>query len=95
VTQLHERLATSVGEWRKKPDKGGKPGTGKVCLVEVKAERDRSSPREGERGRKAFALRQWQRLDPDRLRYEMVFTPSSVVHPDQTEAVRRWLEEEP
>ena len=51
MTQLHERLATSVGEW--------------------------------------------QRLDPDRLRYEMVFTPSSVVHPDQTEAVRRWLEEEP
>lgn len=80
---------------RKKPDKGGKPGTGKVCIVEVKAERDRSSPREGERGRKALALRRWQKLDPDRLRYEMVFTPSSVVHPDQSKAVRRWLEEEP
>lgn len=77
---------------RKKPDKGGRYGSGKVCIVEIKAERDRSSPREGETGRKALAVRKWQELDPARLRYEMVFTPSAIVTSDQTRRVRDWLE---
>ncbi len=77
---------------RKKPVAGGVAGSGRVCIVEVKAERERSHPSDGERGRKAMALRKWEELNPDRLKYEMVFTPAAVVTADQTNAVRRWVE---
>ncbi len=56
---------------RKKVTEGAEPGSGRVCIVEVKAERERAHPNDGERGRKAMALREWEDLYPDRLKYEM------------------------
>jgi type III restriction enzyme len=68
---------------RKKPKPGGKPGSGRVFIVEIKAERERAHPVDGENGRKALALRKWETLNPDRLKYQMIFTATDAVSADQ------------
>ncbi len=79
---------------RKKPRKGGRPGSGKVLIVEIKREHDRAHPVDGEKGLKAMALRKWEKLNPDRLKYQMIFTSTAIVTPDQMRETREFLEEE-
>jgi len=43
--------------------------------------------------REALAVRRWETLNPDRLRYEMIFTESDTIAGDRTQAVRRFAEE--
>lgn len=78
---------------RKKPKKGCRPGTGKVFIVEVKAERERGDSLEGENGRKAMALRKWESLNPNQLKYQMIFTATDTIPADELRAVRRFVEE--
>ncbi len=80
---------------RRNPPKGGKRGSGKAIIVEVKKEHDRAHPVDGERGAKAMALRGWESLNPGRLKYEMVFTASDVVGTDQVAALLPPPEEGP
>ena len=77
---------------RKKPAKNGKRGTGKVYIVEIKREHDRSHPVDGENGKKAMALRKWEELNPERLKYQMIFTSTDTVSADQVQEVRKLLE---
>ncbi len=99
-TDFYVEYKDDKGKWRrytpdfvirKKPDAGGKPGTGRVLVVEIKRERDRAHPLDGERGRKAMALRRWEELNPDRLKYEMIFTATDAVTVDQVLASHRLL----
>jgi hypothetical protein len=74
------------GKWRRYiPDfiirKKGKAG--KCLIVEIKSEDRRQHPLDGENGRKALALRRWEKLNPDRLKYQMIFTDSDQVSADQ------------
>lgn len=78
---------------RKKPKRGGRPGTGKVFIVEVKREYDRAHPIDGENGKKAMALRRWERLNPNRLKYQMIFTATDTVPADEMGVVRQFVEE--
>lgn len=78
---------------RKKPKRGGQPGTGRVFIVEIKREHDRAHPVDGENGRKAMALRKWETLNPDRLKYQMIFTDTDTVPADEMGIVRRFVEE--
>lgn len=78
---------------RRKPRRGGKPGSGKVLIVEIKAERERAHPVDGESGRKAMALRKWEHLNPDRLKYRMIFTSTDTVTADQLQEAREFIEE--
>jgi type III restriction enzyme len=81
------------GKWRRyTPDFVIRKKDGKSIIVEIKAENERGDPVNGERGKKAIALRRWEDLNPERLKYEMVFTPGDVVSPDQIQAVR-WFTE--
>jgi hypothetical protein len=41
----------------------------------------------------APAVRKWERLNPDRLRYEMIFTDTDTVAADRPGAVRRFVGE--
>jgi type III restriction enzyme len=61
---------------------------GKTLIVEIKREHDREHPIDGEQGRKAMALRKWEDLDPDRLRYHMIFTPGETVPYDRMAKAR-------
>ncbi|MBE3132120.1 MAG: nucleotidyltransferase domain-containing protein [Acidobacteria bacterium] len=38
-------------------------------------------------------LRRWEALNPDRLRYQIIFTETDIVTPDQTRDVCRFAEE--
>jgi hypothetical protein len=40
-----------------------------------------------------MAIRRWEQLDPDRLKYRMIFTSTEAVTADQTEEVRHFVEE--
>ena len=76
---------------RKKPAKGKRKGTGKVFIVEVKDARLRPDPVDGENGRKAVAIRKWQRADPDRFTYHMIFADAPTVPADELEPVREFV----
>lgn len=67
---------------------------GKALIVEIKSERERENPIEGMIGRKAMELRKWVGLNPDRLKYEMIFTGGAVVTPDLMKPVRVFMEDE-
>jgi hypothetical protein len=78
---------------RKKPNKGCKTGTGKVFIVEVKREHDRAHLIDGENGKKAMALRKWEKLNPERFKYQIIFTGTDTVSVDQMRDFRKFLEE--
>lgn len=77
---------------RKKPEKGKKPGTGKVIIVEIKAERERDHRIDGENGKKALAIRKWEKLNPERLRYQMIFTSTDIVTSDQMKGIQQFID---
>ena len=82
------------GKWRRyTPDfiirKKGKRG--KCLIVEIKAENQRGHPLDGENGRKALSLRQWEELNPDRLKYEMIFSASDVVAVNQLKTAKDFV----
>ena len=78
---------------RKKAGPGRPKGSGRVYIVEIKAERDRDDGVNGERGTKAMELRKWEALNPDRLKYEMIFTSTEYVTHDQMKHAMRFAEE--
>ncbi|MBC8420010.1 MAG: DEAD/DEAH box helicase family protein [Desulfobacterales bacterium] len=87
------------GKWRNyTPDfvirkKGKRSKPGKCLIVEIKAERERAHPLDGEGGRKAIAMKRWVDLNPEHLQYEMIFTPSDAISVNQTLKVRDFVEE--
>jgi type III restriction enzyme len=101
-TDFYVEYKDEKGKWRRytpdfvirqKPGKGKKPGSGKVFIVEIKAERERAHPLDGEHGRKALALRKWEALNPDRLQYQMIFANTDTVTVDQLRDARAFVEE--
>ncbi len=81
------------GRWhRYTPDFIIRRKDGRCLIVEIKAERERKHPVDGETGRKALAVRQWEKLNPDRLKYEMIFVKDDVLASDQTRDAREFVE---
>ena len=64
-----------------------------VEVLQIKREYDRAHPVDGENGKKAMALRRWENLNPDRLRYQMLFTATDTVSADQMQEAPRFIEE--
>jgi len=82
------------GKWRRyTPDFVIRRKDGRVLIVETKREHDRSHPVDGEKGKKAMAMRRWEKLNPDRLKYEMIFTSTDQVGFDQTVDARAFVAE--
>ncbi|MGE0393639.1 MAG: nucleotidyltransferase domain-containing protein [Vicinamibacterales bacterium] len=77
---------------RRKPGPGMPAGSGRVCIVEVKAENERVDQVNGLAGAKAMALKKLERLNVDRLKYEMIFTATSTVEYDSMQAVWTFCE---
>ena len=48
---------------------------------------------DGEGGKKAMALRRWENLNPDRLRYQMILTATDTVTADQMQEAWKFAEE--
>ncbi len=60
--------------------------------MEIKSEHDRQHPVEGEHGKKAMATRKWVGLNPDRLKYEIVFAKEDTIGYDQIKRLRDFVE---
>jgi len=52
---------------------------GKCLIVEVKSEKERANEIDGENGAKALATRKWEGLNPDKLKYQMIFTSTDGI----------------
>jgi len=66
---------------------------GRCYIVEIKMENKRHDAVDGEHGRKAIAVQQWVGLNPDRLKYEMIFTASDSVAFNQLSPAKQFIEE--
>jgi type III restriction enzyme len=65
----------------------------RCLIVEIKAENMREDPVNGEMGTKALAVRRWETLNPDKLRYEMVFVRDDVLTYDDSANARQFAED--
>jgi len=91
-TEFHVEYKGEDGKWhRYSPDFVVRRKDGRCTIVEIKAERERAHPVDGEQGRKAMAIRSWEDLNPDTLQYEMIFTDSDSVGFNQLARVRDFI----
>lgn len=89
-----EYLGTD-GKWhRYSPDFVIRRKDGRSYIVEIKQERMRGDEIDGERGRKAMAVRKWEELNPDKLKYEMLFTSSDSIAFNQMKRAKEFVERE-
>ena len=75
---------------RRKPDDGGEPGSGKVLIIEVKSEREREAAAAGPKG---MAMKEWQSINPERIRYKIISTSTDAIPADGLEEVRAFMME--
>ncbi|MFN2544807.1 MAG: nucleotidyltransferase domain-containing protein [Actinomycetota bacterium] len=73
---------------RKKAPPGRAAGSGKVLIVEIKSPLD---PVKTEM--KAMAVKGWEELNPERIKYELIVTKSEIVPADLLEASRVFVRE--
>jgi type III restriction enzyme len=82
------------GRWhRYSPDFVIRREDGRCYIVEIKDARFRDDAVDGENGRKAAAVKKWVGLNPEELRYEMIFTPSDAIAFNQLAPTRQFIEE--
>jgi type III restriction enzyme len=65
---------------------------GRCLIVEIKSERERENPIDGEKGAKALATRKWEGLNPDKLKYQIIFTPKENIDASSLAKVQKALE---
>lgn len=75
------------------PDFVVRRNDGRCLIVEIKAEKFKKDPVDGEKGAKAIAIRQWEKLNPDKLRYQMVFVKDDVLTRKNSADARKFVEE--
>jgi len=101
-TDFYVEYKDDKGKWRRyTPDFVVRRKDGRVLIVEVKAAMHRPTVEAelvagkavSKEGRKALAVKKWEHLDPEKLKYEILFTDSDVVTADQLAVARRFLEE--
>jgi hypothetical protein len=62
-------------------------------VLQIKRDYERTHSVDGKNSKKAMALRWWENLNPDRLRYQMIFTATDTVTADQMQEAMRFAEE--
>jgi type III restriction enzyme len=67
-------------------------GNGKCLIVEIKSERERTHEIDGENGAKAIATRKWEGLNPEKLKYQMVFVKGDSVEPEPLQQVKDFID---
>ena len=64
---------------------------GKCLIVEIKSERERGHEIDGENGAKAVATRRWEHLNPDRLKYQMIFVKQDTINNEDFKEARKFI----
>lgn len=93
-TDFYVEYKGEDGHWhRYSPDFVVRRKDGRAVIVEIKDERMRTHPTDGEHGRKAMAVQQWTNLNPDRLAYQMIFASDDSVPFNAVQVVKAFMEE--
>jgi type III restriction enzyme len=66
----------------------------KCLIVEVKSERERDNEIDGEKGSKAVATRAWIGLNPEQLKYQMIFVKGDEIGFDDLGETKEFLDEQ-
>jgi type III restriction enzyme len=66
---------------------------GKCLIVEIKSERERGHEIDGDDGKKAIETRKWVDLNPDTLKYQMIFVKGETVGSDEIMQAKDFLYE--
>jgi hypothetical protein len=66
---------------------------GRCLIVEVKAENRRNDEIDGENGAKALATRKWEGLNPEKLKYEMIFAKGDSIDYDKVKTANTFIDE--
>lgn len=66
---------------------------GRCLIIEIKGENKRKDLIDGENGTKALAVRQWAKLNPDKLRYQMIFVKDEVLTREDSADARKFVED--
>jgi hypothetical protein len=94
-TDFYVEYKGEDGGWhRYTPDFVIRRKDGRCLIIEIKREHDRLHPIDGENGAKAIATQKWAGLNPDRLKYQMIFSESDAIGYDQTGTTRRFMEQD-
>jgi len=94
-TDFYVKYKGEDGNWHNySPDFVIRRKDGRCLIVEIKSENNRAHPVDGENGLKALATRKWVGLNPDLLKYEMIFTSGAEIGFDQTHAARQFVEKQ-
>ena len=64
---------------------------GRCLIVEIKSERERENKIDGENGRKVIETRKWVDLNPDKLKYQMIFVKQENVNHEAFEEARKFI----
>ena len=81
------------GAWhRYTPDFVIRRKDGRCLIVEIKKEHDRFHPVDGENGSKAMATQKWVGLNPNRLKYQMIFADRDEIGYDRVKTARQFIE---
>jgi len=64
---------------------------GRCLIVEIKSERERGNEIDGENGMKATETRKWVDLNPDKLKYQMIFVKQENVNHEDFEEARKFI----
>jgi hypothetical protein len=67
---------------------------GRCLIIEIKSEHDRDHTIDGQNGRKAIATRRWADLNPERLKYQMIFTATESIGYDQLKEARAFVDKD-
>ena len=92
-TDFFVEYQDTLGKWRSyTPDFLIHRKDGKWLIVEVKAKRYEDDALDGRNGRKANAVRRWQQLSQDQIRYDIFFAEGSDFTIDEIKPARRFVE---
>lgn len=64
---------------------------GKCLIVEIKSDRERDDSIDGMNGAKAMATRKWESLNPDKLKYQIIFVKQENASYEAIEEVRNFI----
>ena len=94
-TDLYLHYRGEDGGWhRYSPDFLIRRKDGRCLIVEIKGENKRGDLTEGENGAKSMAMRKWVDLNPDLLKYEMIFVRSEALGYEQINPSRVFIGKE-
>jgi hypothetical protein len=65
---------------------------GRCLIIEIKGENMRKDPVNGKNGTKSLAVRQWEKLNPNKLRYQMIFVKNDVLTQEDSAPARQFVE---